>query len=241
MDSSLYVGLSRQIVLKRSLEMTANNIANAQTPGYRAQNPMFEEFVSKPKTAKEPLSLVYDKGQYDTTTPGPAQFTGGSYDVALTGPGFFNIRTLTGETMYTRAGNFTVDSTGMLVTSSGLQVGGTGGTPILIPPGSTEVKILPDGVVNVDGNIIGNIGMSEFANVQDLEPQGNGLYSAKSNPTPATETTMKQGMIEGSNVNTITEMTRMIDVSRTYEQTMAMMKNESDRALGAIQKLAKIN
>lgn len=239
MDSSLYVGLSRQMTLRRSMDMTANNIANADTPGYRDQNPMFQEFVSAPTGAKQPLSLVYDKGQYDSVSPGPVKFTGGTYDVALNGPGFMNIKTATGETMYTRAGNFDIDKTGTLTTSSGLQVTGNGGTPIVIPANTKEVKILEDGSVNADGSVVGQIGMTEFANLQDLEPQGNGLYSSKNGGTPAVTTTMKQGAIEGSNVNTVTEMSRMIEISRNYEQTMTMLKTESDRELGAIQRLAK--
>lgn len=241
MDSSLYVGLSRQVVLRRAMDMSANNIANAQTPGYRSQNPMFKEYISDPKGAKEPLSLVQDQGQYDTITPGPTSFTGGTYDVALSGPGFMNVKTVSGEIMYSRAGNFTTDRSGMLITSTGLQVGGTGGTPIIVPEGTKEVKILEDGSVNADGNVVGQIGVTEFANLQDLEPEGNGLYSSKTQGSPATETTMKQGMIEGSNVNSVVEMTRMIEISRNYEQTMTMLKNESDRETGAIQRLGKIN
>lgn len=241
MDSSLYVGLSRQVVLRRAMDMSANNVANAQTPGYRQQNPMFHEYISNPAGAQEKLSLVEDKGQYDTTTAGPAQFTGDTYDVALSGPGFINIKTVSGQTQYTRAGNFTVDATGMLITSSGLQVSSNGGAPILIPEGSQEVKVLEDGSVVADGNNVGQIGVTEFANLQDLEPQGNGLYSSSSAGTPATNTTMKQGMLEGSNVNTVTEMSRMIEISRSYEQTMMMLKNESERELGAIQRLSKVN
>lgn len=239
MDSSLYVGLSRQMVLKRSMDMIANNVANADTPGYRAQNPMFKEYISDPRGATEPLSMVFDGGQYDTTTPGPSHFTGGTYDVALTGPGFMGVQTKSGQLMYTRAGNFTVDVTGMLVTSSGMQVAGAGGSPITIPPNTTEVKITEDGAVYADGSAVGSIGMFEFANLQNLQPEGNGLYSAKTAGTPAVDTTMKQGMIEGSNVNSVMEMTRMIEISRDYQQMMTMMKGEGERQIGAIQRLAK--
>ncbi len=238
MDSSLYVGLSRQVVLRRAMDMSANNIANAQTPGYRSQNPLFKEYMSAPGNKARPLSMVEDQGQYDTTTAGPVQFTGGTYDVALNGPGFMDIKTRTGEIMYTRAGNFTIDRSGMLVTSNGYQVGNV---PILIPEDTQEVKILEDGSVTADGNNVGQITMTEFANVQDLQPEGNGLYSSKSQGTAAIETGMKQGMVEGSNVNSITEMSRMIEISRAYEQTMTMLKNESDRELGAVQRLSKMS
>lgn len=236
MDSSLYVGLSRQMVLRRAMDVTANNVANASTPGYRTQNPMFNEYISDPKGATEPLSMVYDKGQYMTTTAGPAQFTGDVYDVALQGPGFINIQLPSGAVQYTRAGNFNIDAAGKLITSSGFQVGNA---PIIIPEGTKEVKITPTGDVLADNNAVGTIGMTEFANLNELQPEGNGLYSAKTPGTPAIETSMKQGMIEGSNVNSINEMTRMIDISRQYQQMMSMMQKEHDREVGAIQRLAK--
>lgn len=241
MDSSLYVGLSRQVVLQRAMDLTSNNIANASTPGYRAQNPMFKEFISEPKGATEALSMVYDKGQYDTTTPGPSQYTGGTYDVALDGPGFMGVKTITGGMQYTRAGNFTVNSTGTLVTSGGLEVSGAGGTPILVPNGTIDLVITEAGDVVADGGTVGTIAITEFDNLQDLEPQGNGLYSATTPGTPAINTTVKQGMIEGSNVNSVTEMSRMIEISRQYESTMNMLKSESERETNAIQRLSKMS
>jgi flagellar basal-body rod protein FlgF len=223
------------------MEMTSNNIANAETPGYRAQYPLFKEYVSDPSGAKNPLSMVYDKSQYSTVTPGPATQTGATYDVALEGPGFFGVKTVTGGTQYTRAGNFTIDQTGTLVTANGLTVAGAGGTPILVPEGTEAVTITPQGDVIADGNTVGSLSITEFANVQDLQPEGNGLYSTTQTGTPATSTIVHQGMIEGSNVNTVSEMSRMIEISRQYEQTMNMLKNESDRQTNALQRLAKVN
>lgn len=237
MDSSLYAGLSRQVVLRRSLDMVANNIANISTPGYRQQNPMFQEYLSKPKGATESLSLVYDRGQYTTTTAGPSSYTGDTYDVALNGPGFIAIQTPTGGTQYTRAGNFTIDRTGTLTTASGFQVGVT---PITIPDTAKEVKITDDGTVYADADVVGQIQVVEFANLQDMKPEGNGLYSSTNAGTPAVTTSMKQGMLEGSNVNAVGEMTKMIEISRNYESMMNMMSKEAERQLGSIQRLAKV-
>lgn len=234
MENSLYVGLSRQVVLRNAMNLVANNVANMSTPGYRAQNPIFKEFISEPKHDKDPLSLVSDYGQWQTTTPGTVQVTGGTYDVALSGPGFIGITAPGGETQYTRAGNFNVDSTGLLVTSAGFPVSGN----ITIPAGAREVKITDAGEVSADGNIVGTIPMFEFDNLQMLKPQGNGLYAAD-NARPATDTRMKQGMIEGSNVNAILETTRMIEVLRDYQSTLRMINSEDERQRGAIQKLAQ--
>ncbi len=233
MENSLYVGLSRQVVLRNAMDMVANNVANMSTPGYRTQNPIFKEFISEPKHDKDPLSMVSDYGQWQTTTPGTVQFTGGTYDVALSGPGFIGITTPTGETQYTRAGNFRVDNTGQLVTSAGYTVGN-----VTIPAGTQEVKITEAGEVSADGNIVGTIPMFEFDNLQMLKPQGNGLYASE-NARPATETRMQQGMVEGSNVNAIMETTRMIEILRDYQSTLKMINTEDERQRSAIQKLAQ--
>jgi flagellar basal-body rod protein FlgF len=239
MENSLYVGLSRQVVMERAMRTVANNVANISTPGYRGQNPMFHEFISKPKGATEPLKMVYDFGQYTTTTAGPLQLTGGTYDVALNGDGFMGVQTPSGETQYTRAGNFTVNNEGQLVNAQGYPVAGNGGGAITIPQGTSDVKILPTGDVLADGNAVGQIMMVEFANLNGLKPQGNNLYKNDegNNPTPALNTTMKQGAIEGSNVNSVLEMTRMIEISRDYQSTMRMVTSEDERQRGTIQKL----
>ena len=241
MESSLYVGLSRQMVLDHAMTMVANNVANANTAGYRAQNPMFQEYISKERYDKDNLSMVYDMGQYDTTSPGTIQLTGNPYDVALNGPGFMAITSPSGEMQYTRAGNFTVNNNNELVTSSGYKVSGPGGDGIAIPTGAKEVKITGEGEVTADGNTVGRIGVFEFDNLQELRPEANGLYSTKTPGRPATETSMVQGALEGSNVNAIQETTRMIEILRTYQSTMNMIKNEQDRQVSAISTLAKIN
>ncbi len=241
MESSLYVGLSRQLVLDHAMNLVANNVANANTAGYRAQNPMFQEYVSKEKYDKSALSMVYDMGQYDSTQAGTIQFTGNTYDVALNGPGFIGVKTPSGDTQYTRAGNLTVNSNGELVTSSGYKVAGPGGDGITIPSTAKEVKMTDQGEVAADGNVVGRIGVFEFDNLQDLRPEGNGLYSSQTPGRPATDTKLLQGSLEGSNVNAIQETTRMIEILRKYQSTMRMIQNEQERQVNAIQTLAKTN
>ena len=241
MESSLYVGLSRQIVLDHAMTLVANNVANANTTGYRAQNPMFEEYISKEKYDKSPLSMVYDMGQYDSTEAGTIQNTGNTYDVALNGTGFMSVLTNNGETQYTRAGNFTVNNNNELVTATGQRVSGPGGNAIAIPSSAKEVKITEDGEVTADGNTVGRIGVFEFGNLQDLKPAGNGLYTSSVPGVPAINTKVIQGALEGSNVNAIKETTRMIEILRTYQSTMRMLQNEQERQVSAVRTLAKVN
>jgi len=241
MENSLYVGLSRQLVLDHAMTLVANNVANASTAGYRAQNPMFEEYIAKSSgyTNQDSLSMVYDMGQYDTTSPGSISATGGTYDIALNGPGFIEVMAPSGAIQYTRGGDFTLNSNSELVTSDGFRVSGPGGNPIAIPAGANEVIITDDGDISADGNIVGRISVVEFDNIQSLTPEGNGLYSSKDTGRAATETVVKQGYLEGSNVNPVQEMTRMIEILRTYQSTMRMINNEHDRQVNAIKKIGE--
>ncbi len=244
MENSIYVGLSRQVALKAQMDAIANNVANMSTPGYRAQNVVFTEYIEDPRNnPTDPLSMVLDYGQFQTTTPGPMRQTGGQLDVALSGPGYLGVQTASGETMYTRAGNFQINELGELITGSGHKVASTGGGNIVIPADATEIKITKDGSISSDRGEIGQLMVVEFENLQDLEATGNGLYRANpdSPPTPATKTTVAQGMIEDSNVTPVLEMSRMIDVHRAYEQTIRMLQAEHDRQRNMIQKLSKAN
>jgi len=240
MENSLYVGLSSQVALESKMALVANNVANINTPGYRAQNAVFKEFVSDQKRMKADVSLVEDYGQYRVTDPGPVKETGNPLDVALVGPGFMGIQTPDGI-QYTRAGNFTMNANGDLINSNGDKVAGNDGGTITIPDKAKFVTIDEKGVVSTDEGEVGTLMMVEFPDYQKLEPAGNGNYKTTQAATPAQNTRMLQGKIEGSNVQGVVEMTRMIEVTREYEQTQKMMDNEHDRLSGAIQRLLNGN
>ena len=92
MENSLYIGLSKQVVLKENMDIIAQNVANVNTPGYRAQNMVFSEYISDPRHMDEDMSLVLDYGQYQMTDPGSMKETGNPLDIALIGNGFLGIR-----------------------------------------------------------------------------------------------------------------------------------------------------
>ena len=238
MENSLYVGLSSQVVLEENMNIIANNVANMATPGYRGQNMIFQEYISKPRGMKEDLSMVLDYGQYQVTDPGPIKVTGNPLDVALVGPGFIGINTPQGV-MYTRAGNFSMTPDGTLVNARGVPVAGAGGGTITIPPEAKEVSIDQQGNVSTNAGQVGQIMVVEFDSEQKLDPAGNGLYRADSPGTPAENTTVIQGKLEGSNVQPVVEMTRMIKVLREYQSVQRMMQNEHDRIRTAIQRLGR--
>ena len=116
MENPVYIGLSRQVALRNQMDLIANNVANMSTPGYRAQNMVFSEFVEKPGgkhdslKRQDPISMVLDYGHYQVNEPGPMQLTGNQTDIALNGPGFVGVQMPgSDETLYTRAGNFQVN------------------------------------------------------------------------------------------------------------------------------------
>lgn len=238
MENSLYVGLSGQVALEAKMAVIANNVANMATPGYRGQNAVFKEYISDQKRMKEDVSLVYDYGQYQVTDPGPIKVTGNALDVALVGPGFLGISTPEG-TQYTRAGNFVLNAAGQLVNAQGYKVANQGGGIITVPSDARYVTIDQKGVISTDQGEIDRLMVAEFKDYQKLDPQGNGLYATEEAPTPAADTTVLQGKLEGSNVSSVIEMTRMIDVSREYQAVQNMMQTEHERMRTAIQRMMR--
>ncbi len=236
MENSLYVGLSAQVALEEKMALISNNVANINSPGYRAQNAVFKEFISNPPRMKEDVSFVYDIAQYQDTAPGPIKNTGNALDVALVGPGYFGVRAQDGV-QYTRAGNFAINAKGELITAQGNQVADQGGGIINIPADAQYVTIDEKGIVSTDQGPVANLMVAEFKDYQKLNPVGNGLYKTDEQATPASDTRVLQGKLEGSNVQAVLEMTRMIDILREYQAVQNVMKNEHDRQRTGIQKI----
>jgi len=238
MENTGYVALSLAVGLQRKMDIVANNIANVDTSGYKSSNMLFKEYVVNERNQK-PLSMVEDYGNYRNFDPGTIQTTENPLDVALIGNGFMSVNTPTGE-KYTRNGSMHINPTGQLVTSAGEAINDTGGKPIVIPPNSSNISIVPDGTISADGQPIGRLKVVKFANPQLLSPVGNNLYTTDQAGVPDDATSVTQGALEGSNVNSVIEMTNMIEVMRKYESVARILQTEHDSQSGMIQRLAKI-
>ena len=238
MENSVYVGLSKQVVLQSNMNIIAQNIANINTPGYRGQNMVFTEYIEDPRYMKEDVSMVLDYGQYQITDPGPIKSTNNPLDIALVGNGFLGIETNEGI-QYTRAGNLSMTADGTIVNALGMTVANENGGAITIPPGAKEINIDRKGIISTDQGVAGKLMIKEFANQQRLDPAGNGLYKTDAAPLDAEKTSVVQGKLEGSNVQAVVEMTRMIDVSREYQSVQNLMNSENERLRSAIAKLSK--
>lgn len=244
MENSVYIGLSKQVVLRENMNIIANNVANVNTPGYRAQNMVFTEFVEDPRYMKEDISMVLDYGQYQMTDPGSIEVTDNPLDIALVGNGFMGIQTPDGI-QYTRAGNLTMDAEGVVRNARGMAVANATGGDIVIPQNTKEIHIDRQGVISTKDIFaaelapVGQLMIVEFENPQELDPVGNSLYKTDAAPIPAEKTAVLQGKLEGSNVQAVVEMTRMIDVLREYQAVQNMMKSEHERLRSSAQRLAK--
>ncbi|MCR9220696.1 MAG: flagellar basal-body rod protein FlgF [Alphaproteobacteria bacterium] len=237
MENSVYVGLSRQMALRREMDVIANNIANMNTPAYKAEQMVFREYVTQPERG-ERVSLVQDVGLSRDLSDGPLQTTGNPFDVAINGPGFFTVETPLGE-RYTRHGRFQLDAENRLVTGEGHAVQGQAG-PITVPIEGGPVTISPDGVISNEQGVVGVLQVVRFDEPQTLRRAANGLYTAEDQqPQPVAIPSVAQGMLEGSNVKGILEMTRMITVSRQYQSVGRMLNNEDERLKQMITTLGK--
>jgi flagellar basal-body rod protein FlgF len=245
MDNSLYVGLSKQMVLQRQFEIIANNIANSDTSGFKVESLAEAEDPQQPAFTlggPAPVKFVMPNGLVRDFSQGALRRTDSPFDIAIDGQGFFQVQTAQGV-RYSRDGRFRMDDTGKLVTQNGSVVLDDGGGEITLDPTKGQPSISTDGIVSQQGLRIGKVGVVTFASLSTLEKVGDNLMQNTSNqtPTPATDVKLRQGMLEGSNVNPILEMTRMIEVSRAYEQMAKMMDTQADLSSQAVQTLGKAN
>jgi flagellar basal-body rod protein FlgF len=252
MENALLVGLSRQMVLERQMDVVANNVANVNTNGYKADRSLFEEFLNSGAHednfigGDRRVSYVQDRGTFKDFSQGPSEPTKNPLDVAIDGGGFLVVQTPAGE-RYTRDGGLQIDSQGQLVTAAGNPVLGNSG-PIVFQQTDHDVSIAADGNITVlEGinridSVRGKLRVVSFADAQNLLKEGSNLYAAGQGAAaqPDTASKVKQGFIEKSNVNSVTEMSRMIDVTRTYTQIANLLQQQSDLHKSAIEKLADV-
>jgi flagellar basal-body rod protein FlgF len=254
MDNTLLVGLSRQVTLSRELEVVANNLANINTTGYKADSSIFEQFLMPPASSGEfppgsrDLAYVQDRATWHNFGPGPIQRTGGPLDVAIDGDAFLVVQTAAGQ-RYTRNGALQISPTGALVTNAGDPVLGVGG-PIQFQNTDHDISIGEDGTITVregpsatSDATRGQLQLAQFANPGALQKQGSSLFSAPAGvaPQPAPPTVrVMQGAIEQSNVSAVTEMARMVEITRTYEQIASLLQQENTERTTALDKLSAV-
>ena len=247
MDNSNYVALSLAQAMQRDLDVTANNIANANTAGFKGEHIVFESYLhdSADPQVTEDVSFVLDSGSYLDDRQGPLSETGNPLDVALLGKGWFSYRTPEGDMAYGRDGRFVTSPQGDLMPLSGSMVLDAGGGEIALPPGTGDVVISRDGTISTaDGGVIAQIGVFDLPELQSLERIGNGMFVRAEGAAPAVqiaalETEVVQGSIERSNIEPVVEMTRLMEIQRAYERAVNLMTAEDDLRRDTLQKLGQ--
>lgn len=236
MDAAGYVTLNRQSGLMREMGVVANNIANSSTTGFRREGVVFSEFVAA--LGRDPsLSMAHASGRHVDLSQSTLSQTGGQFDFAIQGEGFFLIETPEGNRL-TRAGSFTPSAEGELVTPDGYRLLDAGGAPVFVPPDAKGLSLASDGTLSAGGQPIAQIGLWQPTDPMTLRHQSGTLFSA-ADVQPAESATILQGMLEDSNVEPVSEIARMIEVQRAYELGQKFLDAEDERVRGVISTLGR--
>ncbi|MCI5047842.1 MAG: flagellar hook-basal body complex protein [Aquisalinus sp.] len=237
MDNPGYVSLSRQAGLLKELNTIANNIANADTAGYKREGALFTEYIAAAGRDDPSLSIGRLGAHFADLSQGEFNKTGGTFDVAIQGEGFFLIGTPGGERL-SRAGHFMTTAEGTLVNPDGFSVLDDAGGEIQIPPEVAQIAIAGDGTISADGNALGRLGVVTAA-PENLVREGSNLWRAEGGYKPVEERTVLQGFIESSNVDPVSEIARLIEVQRNYETGQKIFEQEDERISQVIQTVSR--
>ena len=238
MSNAIYTNVTRQTALLDELKTIASNVANADTPGYRSERLIFSEYVKDTGGDLGSLSMATARARYAQLTQGELVPTGGDFDLAIEGEGYFQVQTPNGARL-TRAGAFSPSAENTLVTMDGHTLLGEGGAAVFVPPDANELSIAKDGSISADGLPIGRIELVT-ADPQNMTREGGMLYVVNGPVVPVETAKVSQGFLEASNVNAIEEISRLIEVQRAYEAGQSLMTDEDERIRAALQTLGEV-
>jgi len=238
MDNAGYVTLTRQTGLLREMQVVANNIANSATDGYRQEGLIFSEFLQRTGQGQPALSMASARVGNTSFIQGQMTATGGDFDLAIEGNGFFLVETPNGERL-TRAGAFRPNANGDLVTTDGFRLLDAGRAPVFVPPDATNVGISSDGTLSVSGRPLTQIGLFQPAEVNSLQREDGVMFRAVGDILPVAGGQFIQGFVEGANVDPIGQMTRMIEIQRAYEMGQSFLGAEDERVRSALKTLLR--
>lgn len=227
------------------MDIIANNLANLSTSGFKSERPVFEDYVMPLATADDEsgaaaeIHYVHDTALFRDFVEGPQKTTGNPLDLSINGKGWFVLEGEEGE-LYTRNGHFRLDPEGRVVAASGDPLLTENG-PIVLAPGETGLHVAEDGTVTTSLGAKGRLQVVRFENEPLLEKRESGVFAATpdQNPEPAENFRVSQGILEGSNVNAIQEITSMIQVTRAYTTAARTLEDANTLRQSAIEKLGQ--
>ena len=241
MDNASTIALSRIVVQQRALDVAAGNLANASTPGYRAERVVFADWMSRQAGTDIPagdrnLAYVQDRATYRDQASGSLEQTGNPLDLALTGDGYFTVGTARGPRL-TRAGRFALQSDGTIADSDGNALLDTSGQKLTVAPTDTRLTVAADGTLSSENGQIGKIGVVAPSDTYQMQAEGGRLFASGA-PTAAVATPkIVQGAVEGSNVQATSELTNLLSIQREFEFATQFVEAEGQRQQSAIDKI----
>lgn len=241
MDRLIYTAASGARALTQRQDAIANNLANANTPGFRADLLAFRAVPVRGEGASTRVMALEATAGFDANG-GDVQSTGRSLDVAVQGAGYLAVQSNLGDEAYTRAGSLEISAEGLLVTRSGLAVVGEGG-PLNIPAGA-QVSIGADGTVTAKqgGGAALQVGRIKLVNPEagELRKGADGLLRMSSGEEATADGAVRvvDGAVESSNVNVVEAMVSMIAVARQFETQMKLLQTAEQNDQRAIQLLS---
>ncbi len=243
MQNITTIALSRLTAQQRALDVTAGNIANANTSGYRAERLLFSDFLVRNRGRDLPpgaeiVTFTQDRASYRDQQPGPITHTANPFDIALGGDGYFMVETPRGPRL-TRAGHFELSQDGNIVNSDGHALLDTSRQKLRLATTDTHITISADGTIASENGRISRIGVVRPADPYRMKPEGGRLFAAEGEPVPIPEPKIIQGAIEQSNIAPVVELTRMMRELREFEFTSKVVQADANRQQNAIDKLTQ--
>jgi len=241
MDIASSVAASRLVAQQRALDVVAGNLANANTPGYKAERVQFSDWLSRQNGGATPpggnqIAYTQDRATWREQQAGTITHTGNPFDLAVTGNGYFTVNTPRGLRL-TRDGRFGLLPSGTVADAAGNSVLDNNGQPIQLAPTDTQITIAGDGTVSSQNGQIAKIGVVQPSDPMMLSAEGGTLFLSGSTTAPVAAPALVQGAVEESNVQPVLEVTRMIDGERQFEFMAQFVQAESDRQQNSIDKL----
>ena len=242
MDNNMSIALSRLTAQQRGIDVIAGNIANASTPGYRAERMVFADYLTPQRRTTAPaggkqLVFTQDRATYREQTEGSLTQTGNPLDLALSGAGFFQVQTPAG-TRLTRAGRFTLQPDGTVGDAAGNPALDTTGQPLKISTADTVLTVAGDGSLSSENGPLGRFAVVVPNDPNKLVAEGARLFRADTPVTPATKASVTQGAVEESNVQPISELVNLMASERDFQFVTQYVEAEGQRQQTAIDKIA---
>ena len=248
MDSLTTSAASGMRALMDTLNMSANNLANSSTNGFKSDKEFYGLYTSiEAQSAADAEGYLAStnpvvQSQYTDFAQGMLVRTGNPLDLALNGKGFFAANGPSGP-LYTRNGNFKLTPDGILTTHEGYVLRTVEKLPIQTQS-TSPLEVTPDGQVLQDGAPLGTLELVNFSDTKVLSKQGNNYFRVEdpnAKPVPVTETQVEQNKIEGSNVSTAGAAVRLVHVMRQFEMLQKAISISGDMNKHAVEEVARVS